>query len=353
MFGTNPSTEMTIGFDAYNLGTNPVLYYSTSPIDVNNLASYKSQQPNKVIEYHGMINCFVRLTNLLPGQTYNFLVKDNSGISETYNFETIANQNSTKLSIIGGGDSRNNLEVRAKANKIIAKLNAHAIMFDGDFVDLGSSATQWQRWLDDWQLTINSKNSITPIIPARGNHENNNIMLVNLFDCPENIVYSNTFANNLLQIYTLNSEIPANNSSEQTNWLEEQLANSNSIWKFVQYHKPMRPHVKSKQEGSMQYGFWANLFYRYGVDAVLEGDSHTCKTTWPLIPCSGGFDCKEGFKRDDNNGTVYLGEGAFASPLREANDVKEWTRDSGKFYQFKWIFVDKNEMQVRTQYPII
>jgi len=220
-------------------------------------------------------------------------------------------------------------------------------MFDGDFTDNGTE-DEWKAWLDDWQLTINSKNRITPIIPARGNHEKNNEMLVNLFDCAENVYYTQTFANDLFQVYTLNSEFPINGASKQTNWLEEQLINSSSIWKFVQYHKPVRPHVKQKKEGSMQYAFWANLFYQYGVDAVLEGDSHTSKTTWPIIPCSGGFDCKEGFKRDDNNGTVYVGEGALASPLREANDVKSWTRDSGKFYQFKWIFVDKNKMEIRT-----
>jgi len=47
MFGNNPSTEMTIGFDAYETSTNPVLYYSTSPIDANNLQSYLSQTPNE------------------------------------------------------------------------------------------------------------------------------------------------------------------------------------------------------------------------------------------------------------------------------------------------------------------
>lgn len=348
MFGDNPSTEMTIGFDAYETGTQPELFYSTNPIDVNNLANEFSQLPDTVANYHGMINCFVRLKNLLPEQVYYFAIKDNSGISEVYTFETIADHNDTRLSIIGGGDSRSNPTIRVMANEIIAKLHAHAVMFDGDFNDNGNAPSQWQSWLDHWQFSISANKRITPIIPARGNHENNNEMMVYLFDTPEKVYYSKTFANDLLQITTLNSEIAMSSASDQTTWLKEQLENSNNTWKVAQYHRPMRPHVKQKREGSVQYAYWSNLFYQYGVDAVLEGDSHTAKTTWPIIPCSGGFDCEEGFKRDDNNGTVYLGEGAFASPLRETNDVKSWTRDSGMFYQFKWIFVDKNKMEVRT-----
>jgi len=34
--------------------------------------------------------------------------------------------------------------------------------------------------------------------------------------------------------------------------------------------------------------------------------------------------------------------------LRKNNDDKSWTRNSGSFNQFKWIFVDANHMEVRT-----
>jgi len=353
MFGNDPSTEITIGFDAYATNTNPTLYYSTSPIDVNNLNNLTTKQtPNVTNTQYGMVNCFVQLTNLLPDQTYYFVIKDNIGISDEYNFDTIADNNDTELSIIAGGDSRNDaitntLPVRAVANKIVSKLKAHALMFNGDLTDKRSNA-QWQRWLDDWQLTISTSNRITPIIPARGNHENSNAQLGYLFDCPANMYYTNSLGSNLLEIYTLNSENPLSAATDQTTWLENKLANSSSIWKFAQYHKPIRPHVKLKKEGPIQYAYWANLFYQYEVDAVLEGDAHTVKTTWPIIPCSGGFDCVEGFKRDDLNGTVYLGEGSYAAPPRLNDDDKTWTRASGSFNQFKWIFVNKDEMEIRT-----
>jgi len=209
MFGNDPSTEMTIGFDAYATNTNPILYYSTSPINVNNLNSLTTKQtPVKNTQY-GMVNCFVQLTNLLPDQTYYFVIKDDSGISDEYNFDTIADNNDTELSIIAGGDSRNNRLIRAIANKIVSKLQAHAFMFDGDFTNNGIS-TEWQHWLDDWQLTISSNNRITPLIPARGNHEKNNKQLIYLFDCDPLMYYTKNLGDNLLEIYTLNSEINLN-----------------------------------------------------------------------------------------------------------------------------------------------
>jgi acid phosphatase type 7 len=45
---------------------------------------------------------------------------------------------------------------------------------------------------------------------------------------------------------------------------------------------------------------------------------------------------------------VYVGEGCWGAPLRENNDDKSWTRASGSFNQFNWIFVDQDKIEVRT-----
>ena len=45
---------------------------------------------------------------------------------------------------------------------------------------------------------------------------------------------------------------------------------------------------------------------------------------------------------------MYVGEGCWGAPLRNNDDNKIWTRDSGKFNQFKWIFVTKNSIECRT-----
>jgi hypothetical protein len=52
--------------------------------------------------------------------------------------------------------------------------------------------------------------------------------------------------------------------------------------------------------------------------------------------------------RDNKKGTVYVGEGCWGAPLRPSDDAKSWTRAYGSFNQFKWIFIDKNLVEVRT-----
>jgi len=352
VFNGSPSTNITIVFDTsfsgnFNTETNPVLYYGTGYSSVNGLSS-SSTTPNSVNTNSEMRNNIVRLENLNPGSKYYFKIKDSKGETDVYSFETISDQ-PDRLSLIAGGDSRSNRSVRVNANKLVAKLKPHAVVFDGDMTDTGSPL-EWQWWFEDWQYTIDGAKRVVPIIPARGNHESNDNYLMDLFGSPTNVYYENTFGGNLLKIYTLNSEKAVNAFGAQTTWLVDDLDNSNDdiIYKFAQYHKPMRPHIKSKLEGVAQYAYWANIFYSYDFDVVLEGDAHTSKITYPVIPCTGGNNCDEGFKRDDVNGTVYVGEGCWGAPLRPNDDDKIWTRNSGMYNQFKLIFVGLDGIEIRT-----
>ena len=43
-----------------------------------------------------------------------------------------------------------------------------------------------------------------------------------------------------------------------------------------------------------------------------------------------------------------MGEGCWGAPLRSNDDDKTWTRASGSFNQFKWMFVSPEGIEVRT-----
>ena len=89
------------------------------------------------------------------------------------------------------------------------------------------------------------------------------------------------------------------------------------------------------------------MFFKYQVQLVVESDAHVVKTTYPIKP-SRAAGSHEGFIQDDELGTVYIGEGCWGAPLRNADDPKPWTRASGSFNQFKWIFVDREKIEIRT-----
>ncbi|TCI90173.1 fibronectin type III domain-containing protein [Tenacibaculum sp. M341] len=340
----NPATSIVIGWNQI-LGTNPKVYYGTKDNGVNYNLYTNSKTPDRIVSYKGMNNHFVRLTNLQPNTSYYFVIKDSEGTSRRLWFKT-APANNDRMSFIAGGDSRNNREPRQNANRLVAKLKPHAVLFGGDMTD-DDTNSQWQNWFNDWQLTIANDGRMFPIVAARGNHEDSNNTIYNLFDVPSSrVYYAITFGENLVRAYTLNTEISI--SGDQTNWLRNDLtANESTIWKIAQYHKPMRPHTFFKLDGFSQYSNWASLFYEKDVKLVVECDAHTVKTTWPVKPSYASGN-EEGFIRDDKNGTVYVGEGCWGAPLRSNDDVKKWTRSSGRFNQFKWIFIDEDKIETRT-----
>ena len=340
----NPATSITIGWNQVS-GSDARVYYDNVDYGTDYQSYRFTKTPDRSVSYKGMNNRFVRLTDLRPDTAYYFVIVDDNQVSKRFWFKT-ATDDTSKLSFIAGGDSRNNRTPRRNANLLVSKLKPNAVLFGGDMTD-DDTDMQWKTWFDDWQLTIAPDGRMFPVIATRGNHEESNNSIYYLFDTPSaNIYYAITFGNNLVRTYTLNSEISI--LGNQTDWLRQDLTNNqNTTWRIAQYHKPMRPHVYYKREGNNQYNSWSTLFYEKNVQLVVECDAHTVKSTWPIKP-STSYGSDEGFIRDDEKGTVYVGEGCWGAPLRGANDTKKWTRDSGSFNQFKWIFVDKEKIETRT-----
>ena len=345
MWLDDPATTMAIGWDQQS-GHSPVVYYDVVDWGTG-LSSYNFfQEVSNKVKAKGMNNHFARLTNLYPNTVYYFIIKDSEGLSRRMSFKTAPDNSSIPLSIVAGGDSRNHRTARRNANMTVAKLRPHCVMFGGDMTG-GDDDRGWQGWMDDWQHTITEDGRLTPIIPARGNHEESNQSIIDLFDIPHpKLYYGLNLGGDMLRIYTLNSLISS--GGDQKDWLANDLdRNSNVRWKFAQYHYSIRPHTSKKSERNHQMKNWANLFFKYGVDLVCESDAHMVKTTYPIRP-SKEPGSEEGFIRDDEDGTVYVGEGCWGAPLRRNNDDKVWTRASGSFNQFKWIFVYKDKIEVRT-----
>lgn len=347
MYKSDPATSVVIGWNRFHHDkTKNKIYWDTEDHGKDITLYENSIEPEFYSSYKGIKSAFVELKDLEPNSNIYFVIQNEMGITKRYWVQTLSDSQNSDFSFIAGGDSRNNRTPRQSANKLVAKLKPHAVFFGGDMTDNGSGG-EWFKWFDDWELTIDSTGRLTPILAARGNHEDTNSVLEKLFWLPKKNYYALTFGNGLLRFYALNSEIST--SGKQLSWLRKDLQKhyENSIWKFAQYHKPMRPHVKKKSEGTYIYKYWAKVFYTYGMDLVMESDSHTVKSTWPLKPSTEkGSD--EGFIRDDENGTTYIGEGCWGAPLRKSDDNKKWTRDNGSFNQFKLIHVSLEKVDIRT-----
>lgn len=341
----NPSSSAVIAWNQVS-GKNPTLHLDVNDFGQNAGEYGVRKRPSHIQLAKGMNNHFVHLEGLIPNMTYYFLISDSEGVSQRMFFTTAPNTPDQRLSIIAGGDSRNHREARRDANLLVAKLRPHCVMFGGDFT-VGDTPEQWAQWLDDWQLTIAQDGRVTPVIVTRGNHEESNRTLKEIFDLKyQDAYYAMTLGGTLVRIYTLNTLIPV--GGEQQAWLERDLrAHGHITWKLAQYHHPMRPHTERKAEKNDQVTYWAPLFHKFNVNLVVECDAHVVKSTYPIRP-DNGPGSQEGFVRDDAGGTVYVGEGCWGAPLRDNNDDKIWTRASGSFNQFNWIFIDREKIEVRT-----
>ncbi|WP_299664709.1 fibronectin type III domain-containing protein [uncultured Polaribacter sp.] len=339
----DPSSTITIAWNQIS-GDNATVYYGTIDQGIDFTMYTDSKTVDKSVDFRGMKNQFVELSNLTANTNYYFVIKDSEGTSSRYWFRTVHADNS-RLSFIAGGDSRNNRTPRQNANKLVSKLKPNAVLFGGDMTDSDSNE-QWAEWFDDWQLTTSSDGRMIPIVPTRGNHEDATTIF-NLFNTSnENSYYAITFGKDLVRTYTLNTEISV--TGDQLTWLNSDLATAAATkWRFAQYHKPMKPHTTAKGNNDNIYRAWAQIFYDNNVNLVIDCDSHVAKTTWPVKPSSGP-NSDQGFEIDQERGTVYAGEGSWGAPLRPANKDKSWTRSSGAFNQFKLIYVSESEIEMRT-----
>lgn len=340
----NPATTMVIGWD--RISTKKTTFYYDTQNGGLEISKYRyTKAPDVIYPFKGMNNEFVRLTGLTPNTLYYGICSDGTTTSKPFQFQTCPSTSDKPLSIISGGDSRNNRAGRKKANELAGKLRPHVILFNGDMTD-GDTEQEWKEWLDDWQLTKTAEGRLTPVLVCRGNHEQSNETLSKLFDVPnEKCYYALSFHGDLIRIYTLNSLLPS--GGLQRDWLYSDLqVNQAHDWVIAQYHYPMRSHTSEKPEQLDQILNWATLFTKFGVDLAMESDGHIAKSTFPIRPAAG-LDADESFIRDDAHGTVYVGEGGWGAPLRFADDNKSWTRASDAFNHFEWIWVTKEKMEVR------
>jgi len=352
VWNDDPTSTMTIVWDQLT-GDNPTILYSKEDFGRKYWKYENVQTPTrKLPDYYGMNTTYAKLENLEPDQKYYFVVKDEAGVSKRFYFIT-APDKPKPFTFIAGGDTKSTLPALLAgqaSNKMVAKLRPLFVQFNGDFnTGNGVNPEYWKQWLIDWDSqTTATDGRKFPIVPVHGNHENGNKSILNkIFDVPfqgkdsTNIYYSLSFGDQFFHTIVLNSEIET--GGDQREWLEADLKKHKDFtFKIAGYHKPFHPHHAKKQEKEYQYEQWAGLFFDYGLDLSMDADAHLHKITYPLKP-SSAEDAYQGYIRDDENGTMFIGEGSWGAGQRVTDDDKPWTLQSGSFNQFKWIHVNPKD----------
>jgi hypothetical protein len=352
VWNDDPATNITVAWDQHE-ELNPQVYYGTKDQGRKFWKYEHSKAADRVLDKYEMITHFTKLQDLQPDQVYYFVIKDDNGVSERYWFRT-APDTPKAFTFIAGGDTKSEgetLEAGRASNRIVSKLRPLFVMFNGDFCSgNGTNAAYWHQWLTDWhEITTTPDGRLIPVFPVHGNHENGDHANLNyIFNAPyqENdsskIYYSVSFGGDFFHMMALNSSVGVGGA--QRDWLENELkTHKDFAFKTAGYHKPIWPHTSSKRENPEEYNEWGHLFYNYGLDISFDGDSHMSKITYPLRPDSSAVDSFMGYVRDDEKGTMFLGEGSWGAFPRPNNDDKPWTIKSFRGNQVKWIHVMPKE----------
>jgi hypothetical protein len=241
----------------------------------------------------------VTVNGLKPGTLYGYRVGDGTpeGWSETATMSLPApGKGSDEFNFILMGDIQaapnqsetgfgpfTNIYKKAKADYP----DASFMMQVGDLIDDGNLYNHWSEFFKSMEDPTLSAS--TPIVTAVGNHENigNGVdTFKQFFRMPQNgpeefkgTVYS--FDYGAAHIAVLNTETDKEGLIKQTEWLKEDMADTDKKWKIVMYHRS--PYFSNPQGGSgnVQEVF-PKAFDEIGVDLAISGHDHAYVRTHPM-----------------------------------------------------------------------
>ncbi|OMD08275.1 metallophosphoesterase, partial [Paenibacillus odorifer] len=133
-----------------------------------------------------------------------------------------------------------------------------------------------------------------------------------------------------VHVTVLNTE---SNLKKQTEWLKEDLKNTDKKWKIVAMHRPAYGGNSYKKVEN-----WTDIFDMYEVDLVLQGHNHEYSRSYPL---RGGKIVPEGeISKDAKRGTVYVVTNASGGKFNEKKEDQFY--HAVHFQNYKQMFAGIN-----------
>jgi acid phosphatase type 7 len=321
----DPSTTMTITWRTNDLHDEHLLRYSPNKYagyrnwNVVNATSFSFEETSAWLHT-------VELTGLKPNQEYHVIIEHPTE-EQSFSFRTLPNRTGTKeLTILAGGDSRTQRNVRREMNAMAIAEDPDFVIFDGDFINDALNEQEWDEWFDDWhEQMITFDGRRIPIVTSIGNHEiaggflqpvEHAPFFINRFITPQPRTYYALEMGPDLVLITLDSDHIYEVTS-QNNWLDSTLyAHQDKRWKIVQYHVAAWPSVRDFN-GDVPAKIrenWIPIMEKHNVNLVIEAHDHAFKKTVPI----------RNNQRDDENGIVYIGDGGWGAPLRQTKNPDDY-----------------------------
>ena len=285
-----------------------------------------------------------QLTGLKRGSTTFYRCGTSGDWSPGYSVRTAPNAG-TGFRYVAYGDSRTSDTIRAKIRAAIQARNPAFLIHTGDFINSGSSQSQWDQWFSTMQPLL----AWSPLMGAIGNHEGHSSKYYEQFafgnhspsksGIPSEAYYSFDYANT--HFIALSTEHSPKINDHQYKWLRNDLIAAakrpHIKWIVAMGH---RPPYTSGPHGSYTSATkaWAHLFESFGVDVTFWGHDHIYERTHRL---------QQG-QIVSRGGVIYIVTGGAGAPLYTAGS--SWfTAVSKKAYHFTEVNVSGDQLKIEAR----
>ncbi|WP_313638680.1 metallophosphoesterase family protein [Paenibacillus sp.] len=226
------------------------------------------------------------VTGLEPGTLYSYRV--GSGVEGEWSTVTEFSTEETGLDSVtfinvtdSQGETTNDFKLWGKTlGKALQTFpEAKFIVHNGDLTENPEDSAGWDQFFGNVQGLISG----IPLMPVTGNHDevdDDAKDFTSHFNLPDNGAKgsiagtSYSFDYGPVHVSVLNTE---SNLKKQTEWLKQDLKNTDKEWKIVAMHRPAYGGNSFKKVED-----WIDIFDAYEVDLVLQGHNHEYSRSFPL-----------------------------------------------------------------------
>lgn len=314
------------------------------------MATGEVLHPKKIALYS------VELTGLEPQTTYEMRIGENPKV---YTCKTLS-QEPSSLRFIVGGDVYRSLSLMNEMNALAASYDPDFVVLGGDLAyakpgrftldELLRESERWYTFFQIWEKhMVRSDGHVIPLITTLGNHDvglkkgdERELFYTKFFRKKEVPSYQVLDVGKSISIFLLDTGHIEPIQGAQTNWLKESLEKREDVsTKIAVYHIAAYPSVYAYDGKTAKKirECWCPLFEQYGVEVAFENHNHAYKRTYPI---------KE--EKVDPEGVLYMGDGAWAVPVRspkKAKDVWYLEKSFAKNY-FSLVSMENEKMLIQS-----
>lgn len=308
-------------------------------------------EPTRVHEVH--------VCGLSPSTTYFYKVGGPGAWSAVYDYATAPPVGSTEaLTFAVTGDSRNNYDIWAEVQKMVAGHGVDFQLFGGDAVGFGTNQVEWNEFFEatSGDFTLQDTIARSAFMVVNGNHENLSVNFIAQFAMPQEQTdgeaatgkewYAFDYGN--VHVVALNDYPEASGVGEpQRSWLENDLANvdrDKTPWVFAVHHRSTYSCGGSHGSDLELRAAWQPIFDAHEVDIVFSGHDHLYERTLPVRAGEVAASDADGVPVA-GSGTIYVVSAGAGADLYGADDscVETFLTESTQNY----VIVDVEDRTLR------